>query len=299
MFRGILIFALFTIVSCDRNIKGRILNGTLAEAREIPYIASLRTAASPFTHIAGGALISDRWVLTSASALINLVPASISVVLGLIDSQQAVALPGIRLLVSNIRRHEQFNIPHLGANDIALVQLAAAAPCGGRYFGYISPIFIPSTREANPVDVVMSGWGAMSTNIGPGSRFLRTLRIRTISNEDCQSFYANDTNIQITFDVICTNNERGSGWCSTDIGGPLASANGLIGIASHNVPCGQGAPDVYTRVSSYRDWIRGITVNGRILNGNLAEAREIPYIASLRSAVSPFTHFAGGALIHF
>ncbi|KAG5678692.1 hypothetical protein PVAND_008341 [Polypedilum vanderplanki] len=102
----------------------------------------------------------------------------------------------------------------------------------------------------------MSGWGATSTNIGPGSRFLRTLRIRTISNEDCQNFYSNSNiNIRITFDVICTNNEQGSEWCSSDIGGLLASANGLIGIASHNVPCSQGTPDVYTRVSSYREWI--------------------------------------------
>jgi secreted trypsin-like serine protease len=41
-----------------------------------------------------------------------------------------------------------------------------------------------------------------------------------------------------------------------DSGGPLVTLDGaLIGIVSWGVPCGKGLPDVYTRVSPFKDWI--------------------------------------------
>lgn len=41
-----------------------------------------------------------------------------------------------------------------------------------------------------------------------------------------------------------------------DSGGPLVQADGsLIGIVSWGVPCGLGLPDIFTQVSSYKDWI--------------------------------------------
>lgn len=44
--------------------------------------------------------------------------------------------------------------------------------------------------------------------------------------------------------------------CMGDSGGPLVLADGaLIGIVSWGVPCGVGMPDIYTKVSSYKDWI--------------------------------------------
>ena len=41
-----------------------------------------------------------------------------------------------------------------------------------------------------------------------------------------------------------------------DSGGPLVQEDGsLIGIVSWGVPCGQGMPDIFTKVSEYKDWI--------------------------------------------
>lgn len=57
---------------------------------------------------------------------------------------------------------------------------------------------------------------------------------------------------------ICAE-EAGAGICTSDVGGPLIVGCGLIGIASwHHTPCGS-EPDVYVRISFFRNWIRGVT----------------------------------------
>lgn len=44
--------------------------------------------------------------------------------------------------------------------------------------------------------------------------------------------------------------------CFGDSGGPLTVNNELIGITSWVLPCARGAPDGYTRVGNYLDWIK-------------------------------------------
>ncbi|KAL0124391.1 hypothetical protein PUN28_006312 [Cardiocondyla obscurior] len=49
-----------------------------------------------------------------------------------------------------------------------------------------------------------------------------------------------------------------SGWGTTsgDSGGPLVAEGVQIGIVSFGVPCARGAPDVFTKVSAFTDWIQ-------------------------------------------
>lgn len=59
---------------------------------------------------------------------------------------------------------------------------------------------------------------------------------------------------------MCVSNEFPEGICSCDPGSPLAVGNHLVGVAltKENNICGGGRPDVYTRVSSFVDWINTI-----------------------------------------
>lgn len=63
--------------------------------------------------------------------------------------------------------------------------------------------------------------------------------------------------ILITEKHLCTYKAIAEGFCKGDSGGPLISeqTRELIGVVSLGMPCATGIPDVYTRVSSYIDWI--------------------------------------------
>lgn len=40
-----------------------------------------------------------------------------------------------------------------------------------------------------------------------------------------------------------------------DSGGPLTQAGSVIGAVSWGVPCGGTPPDMFARISSFREWI--------------------------------------------
>lgn len=57
---------------------------------------------------------------------------------------------------------------------------------------------------------------------------------------------------------LCTENQAGKGACKGDSGGGLVDVtkHQLCGVVSWGDPCAKGQPDVYTRVYSYRQWIK-------------------------------------------
>lgn len=99
-----------------------------------------------------------------------------------------------------------------------------------------------------------------------------------MSNEVCRTLVPSSW---VSEEKICTNVGAGRGICQGkiihikikclsfykliielilgDSGGPLIENGWLVGIVSWNVPCAQGRPDGFERVSPHRDWIRQIT----------------------------------------
>lgn len=57
---------------------------------------------------------------------------------------------------------------------------------------------------------------------------------------------------------MCTFTQVGEGMCNGDSGGPLVYGTELVGVISWGVPCAQGKPDVYTRISSVYSWISSV-----------------------------------------
>lgn len=84
---------------------------------------------------------------------------------------------------------------------------------------------------------------------------LRWIQLTTISNTICQSLHGTADKEKITDASLCTYTTVGQGVCSGDSGGPLVYGNELVGIISWGVPCAQGKPDVYTRISSVFSWV--------------------------------------------
>lgn len=81
------------------------------------------------------------------------------------------------------------------------------------------------------------------------------MNVLTLSNEDCRSRHI-PLNARFVHDnTICTFGAHGNGMCMGDSGGPLVVNNRVIGAVSWGIPCAQGRPDVFARVSSHAQWI--------------------------------------------
>ena len=115
-------------------------------------------------------------------------------------------------------------------------------------------------KNYDNVEALVSGWGRLTENSRKLPEILQKVRVRTISNKQCQDkwrSHRNNTTV-IKDHMICTENPN-KGHCNGDSGGPLVveGRNGtysLIGIVSFSVGCAR-FPDAYTRVSSLVGWI--------------------------------------------
>lgn len=165
---------------------------------------------------------------------------------------------GSRVLVSrNIRNHPNYN-PSSLANDIALIKLPSAVT----FNQYINKIRLPMQANSYVGSTAFaSGYGKTSDTTS--TDYLWYITERVISNEQCsRTFSIRNSN-------ICAQGRQGNApqaICNGDSGGPLAISNiGQIGLVSFSIKsCEKGAPDVYTRISSYRSFLQsqtGLTFN--------------------------------------
>ncbi|KAG5670595.1 hypothetical protein PVAND_000846 [Polypedilum vanderplanki] len=248
MFRKLLIIlsAVFAINAFPDRL-GRIVNGDQAVVGQVPFQVSLRAWGTTF-HFAGGALISNRWVLTVAHKVSGRANNSINLVFGI----NLLTQSGTSRRSDQIHIHPDFNFESM-QNDLACVRLGSTVTIGQN----IQSIFMLSGFINANENVQVSGWGATENDKGENSNALLILTQRTISNDDCVSVYGN----AIVNGHLCTTAiTAGSGICTSDVGGPLILNANLVGIASwHALPCGDSRPDVYTRISHYRSWINSVT----------------------------------------
>lgn len=87
---------------------------------------------------------------------------------------------------------------------------------------------------------------------------LQWITLSTITNTICKSMHGSSDSEKITDASLCTYISAGQGLCTGDSGGPLVYNNELVGVISWGVPCAQGKPDVYTRISSVFSWVKNV-----------------------------------------
>lgn len=88
------------------------------------------------------------------------------------------------------------------------------------------------------------------------------VRVPVVKNDKCQDIYSKEGKI-LTEKQICAGGLEGQDSCRGDSGGPLMGQvpgieNWIVtGIVSYGPnPCGTiGFPSIYTKVTSYVDWI--------------------------------------------
>uniref|UniRef100_A0A1I8NZ01 Peptidase S1 domain-containing protein n=1 Tax=Stomoxys calcitrans TaxID=35570 RepID=A0A1I8NZ01_STOCA len=162
-----------------------------------------------------------------------------------------------RVALTDIHLHHHF---HLGTleNDIALMRLPAQVALSDA----IQPIPLPKLYDNHPtyeyLEAITSGWGRENDASPSISTYLRYVVRYTLTNPECQFVYGNS----VKASNICIDTTGGKSTCSGDSGGPLAindDSNGLmlIGLTSFGKSsgCTNGSPAVFTRLTSYLNWI--------------------------------------------
>ncbi|XP_078509281.1 uncharacterized protein LOC144769149 [Lissotriton helveticus] len=241
----------------------RIAGGQAAQEGEWPWQVSIQANGS---HICGGTLISDQWVLSAASCVqyFRDYPYYLSVFLGahylsLWNSHQVYS--SVQLIFLN----NYFNGGSRSPGDLALLQLST--PVG--FTDYILPICLPAPEVQFPsgMNCWATGWGDISNGVPlPFPQTLQEVELPLIKAQSCDTMYhvnsgvsSNTTIVQDT--MICAGSARGGkDSCQRDTGGPLVCQYNdawlLAGVVSYRDGCGQSnRPGIYTLVPAYTQWI--------------------------------------------
>ncbi|XP_077483540.1 uncharacterized protein LOC144093736 [Amblyomma americanum] len=240
--------------SCGLNFKTRIVGGTIAKPDDWTWMAALLRKADD-DQFCGGALISDRYVITAAHCTQGLRPQNITVRLGEYDFKQNTTSRLPRdFNVSRIRQHPDFR-KDTYQNDISLLRMSRRV----RFTENIRPICLPKSPDESFIGKLATvvGWGTLSFG-GPSSSILRQVSLPIWDNKECKSKFTQ----AIPKIFLCAGTtEGGQDACQGDSGGPLMLESDttqwtLIGVVSWGIKCAEkGLPGVYTRITEFLGWI--------------------------------------------
>ncbi|XP_062554335.1 chymotrypsin-1-like [Armigeres subalbatus] len=248
---GVLLLYSLTVVIVSGN-DAKVVGGQSSQSR-VPYQISLQIMTRSYyglgplewMHNCGGSVVSEKYVVSAAHCLDGIDPARLSVVSGTNDLRNN-GNKGTRHLVDWTLIHPDYI--ELNRSDIGLIRVVEPFTFGAK----VQPISFSEKQVGGGVECLLTGWGyTMPIRIGRTPQDLQEAYVKTITNEECRSrgFPVNPTE-------ICTFTRAGQGACGGDSGGPLACDDELVGVVSYGTRfCGIGSPDVFTRMSEFKEWI--------------------------------------------
>ncbi|KAG7513762.1 serine protease 57-like [Solea senegalensis] len=235
----------------NRAEASHIVNGRDAAPHSRPYMASLQVRGR---HNCGGVLVREDFVLTAAHCELR---SPYTVVLG------ADSLSGNEDTKQEFRSVR--SIPHPNydnhANDIMLLQLNGRA----NLTEAVQLISLKSDRVNTASRCITAGWGDIGDN-NTLPRTLQEVNVTTLPQRMCRRRWGR---VPIARSMVCGVGSRAfQGFCSGDSGGPLVCDGAAAGVVSFSGRrCGNPrTPDVYTRVSTFREWIQSVMNNPLVIS---------------------------------
>ncbi|XP_002061774.3 serine protease 3 [Drosophila willistoni] len=246
------------MVNGDDN-NARITNGNLAEVGQFPYQAGLNVSfGNSSTTWCGGTLISHRWIVTAAHCLDG--AESVHVYLGATNISD-VTEPGQRHFIvdqSGIIVHANWTKSTV-TNDISLIKLPRLIAYSQTIRAAILPRLVNGSYSLYEQQTAYaSGWGRDSDSSDSVSPVLRYVAMPVMPHILCRMYWSG----AVSEKMICMSTSSGKSTCHGDSGGPLVYRDGnssyLIGTTSFgtSMGCEVGFPAVFTRITSYLEWIR-------------------------------------------
>ncbi|XP_028137420.1 trypsin-1 [Diabrotica virgifera virgifera] len=245
--------ALFGVVS------GIYDNGIIASQGQYPFIVSIQTKAlGEELHVCTGAIINERWVVTSAQCLYNYPE---TIVAGLIYIDDETDSNKQIVNIEKTIKYPKFDSDGNGHNDIALIKVTEAF----QFNDVVQPVKLPETgaQGSGNADIVGYSYNLFHNYhhlvYRPALPIIGIDRcnelIKIFEDSMYHQLYADkDSNICV-LDYAYGNN------CNGDLGEPLYQNGTLLGLASFWVmPCFEhGAPDVFTNVAYFVEWINQVS----------------------------------------
>uniref|UniRef100_T1J7V4 limulus clotting factor C n=1 Tax=Strigamia maritima TaxID=126957 RepID=T1J7V4_STRMM len=245
----------------------RIINGQAAGLHAWPWMAAIYDLQFGVVSFrCGGILVNDKYILTAAhcvSDTLGLIPANkFNIRLGELNLNSDS--DGARPITFGYNMAIRQPILH----DIALMELSQSITRSKA----ISPICLPTKKHESEsfekTKPTVIGWGKTENRFKIKVLFrtysdvLRQVPLPVTELEKCKAVYYN---VPIGATHLCAGYPQGGkDSCQGDSGGPLMSSDlrdgahrwMVIGIVSMGLKCAEpGYPGVYTRVTSYIDWI--------------------------------------------
>lgn len=208
----------------------------------------------------GGALISDRYVLTGAHCLRQEDPtiARLAEYSILTDDEDQVDVP-----VESVVVHPAYD-PNTVYNDIALVKLAKPVT----FSRLIQPACLWTDHNLNVSKVVGLGFGQYDLLEGDIPNLMMKVTLDVLDGRMCEDQYGSLEKFPrgIVDSQLCLGgNDRHADVCLADSGSPVQIRNEpgsptyhVVALASTLLCDARESPSVYTRVASYVDWIEEI-----------------------------------------
>ncbi|MED6264790.1 hypothetical protein CHARACLAT_018724 [Characodon lateralis] len=248
----------------------RMVGGTLAPI--VPWQAMIYLSDNVLDGgYAGGALISDCWVLTAGRNLFirksrqdiqGKDPVIPKVFLGI--SQKGEANPSKEVTVDKVFLHPGFQNQSDWDNDLALIKLKESVVMSDK----VTPIPLP--ERGQDMDSVVAGsgiiagwgWGILLT---PATS-LKYLVLPLANHSACKAEYERTTSTpRVDDNMFCTRQtDYEENICFGDAGGALAvrdTQTGDVyaaGILSYDKSCNRYNYAVYMKISSYLPWIHSV-----------------------------------------
>ncbi|XP_048003663.1 venom protease-like [Leguminivora glycinivorella] len=246
----------------------RITGGTPARRSEFPHMALLgcrntvNTGLGPVVWVAGGSLISDRFILTAGHVLSHRDYGLLRYVL-LGATNKSEARDGLLFNIIRFIPHKLYQ-KNEKKHDIALLELDRRV----EFSEFIRPACLPS--EAIPItkDRILAGWGKTGEQASESEILVKVTVPEYDYDSYCKQFFSQTAdNLFDKETMLCAAGGKGDNKdsCQGDSGGPLMTFARDIncsyvvrGIVSFGPRCGAGIPGVYTNVQYYMSWIQSV-----------------------------------------